>query len=110
MGEKGRERERVRERKTRHQGRVILAPRHVTPVVDRHLEHSTKATTGDEASSTAINARLVASHRARSLAQLPPSGPVPFGRAYTHISISSRASHVACEIALRRNCIKSPQR
>lgn len=45
----------------RYQGRVILAPRHVTPVVDRLLGHSTKVTTGDDASSTAIKARLVAS-------------------------------------------------
>lgn len=52
--------------KTRHQGRVILAPRHVTPVVDRHLGHSTKATASDEASSTAIKARLVASRRSIS--------------------------------------------
>lgn len=58
--------------KGRHQGRVILAPRHVTPVVDRLLGHSTKATTGDDASSTAIKARLVAStvrSAARSLSR-----------------------------------------
>lgn len=56
----------------RHQGRVILALRHVTPVVDRLLRHSTKATTGDDASSTAIKARLVAStvrSAARSLSR-----------------------------------------
>jgi len=57
-----------------YQGRVILAPRHVTPVVDKLLGHSTKATTGDEASSTAIKARLVASTaRALEAAELLPS-------------------------------------
>lgn len=55
---------REKERRRRHQGRVVLAPRHVTPVVNRLFGYSTKATTGDEASSTAIKARLVASaHR-----------------------------------------------
>lgn len=101
--ERKRERERRGGRKTRHQGRVILAPRHVTPVVDRHLGHSTKATTGDEASSTAIKARLVASHRSisRTVSSFWSRSAV------TYIDILSPANHVLREIALRRNCIES---
>lgn len=93
----------------RHQGRVILAPRHVTPVVDRLLGHSTKATTGDDASSTAIKARLVAS-TVRSAARSLSRGFLFLPREATgwlSVSISLRGYERA---RLRqRNCIK-PER
>lgn len=65
-----------------HQGRVILAPRHVTPVVaDSSGQLHEGTTTGDEASSTAIKVRLVASTRPISL---------PRARARAHTASSFR--------------------
>lgn len=90
----------------RHQGRVILAPRHVTPVVDRLLGHSTKATTGDDASSTAIKARLIAS-TVRSAARSLSRGFLLLSREGDRrlsVSISPRGHERA---RLRQwNCIK----
>lgn len=78
-------------RKRRHQGRVVLAPRHVTPVVNRLFGgYSTKATTGDEASSTAIKARLVASaHRA-----LAPPISLDVSRSRSFLLLAKRAVYM----------------
>lgn len=86
-----------------HQGRVILAPRHVTPVVDRLLGRTTKAR------SRVMKPRPPQSKHASSLRaarttlrcsilsrQLPPS----VHETLTYRYPFAATSHVACEIIL----------
>lgn len=96
-----------------HQGRVILAPRHVTPVVaDSSGQLHEGATTGDEASSIAIKVRLVASTRPISLPRARTHSFLFPSRAKRTRGAISRfppvtASHAACEkITSKTCCIK----